>query len=104
MDPKAHGWFDVEDHPVAAAARHERLAAARAGFDMGVAFNELNRVFALGFKPLPWGDNGYVPATMQLAGGPPPTVDYFDSTNLRCSAICRPSLSDMGAMLKVARK
>jgi hypothetical protein len=47
IDPKADGWFDVEDHPVVAAARRERLAAARAGCDM--LFNELNRVFALGF-------------------------------------------------------
>jgi hypothetical protein len=24
IDPKADGWFDVEDHPVVAAARRER--------------------------------------------------------------------------------
>jgi hypothetical protein len=50
-----------------AAVRRERLAAARAGFDMRVPFNELNRVFALGFKPLPWEDKGYVSTTMQGA-------------------------------------
>src|SRR6267142_719294 len=54
IDPTADGWFDVEDHPVVAAARRERLAAARTGFDMGVPFNELNRVFDLGFKPFSW--------------------------------------------------
>jgi HK97 family phage portal protein len=70
VDPEADGWFDVEDHPVLAAARRERLAAARAGFDMGVPFNELNRSFDLGFQPLPWGDQGYVPTTMQPAGQP----------------------------------
>jgi hypothetical protein len=43
------------------------LAAARAGFDMGVPFNELNRVLDLGFKPLPWGDKGFIPTTMQPA-------------------------------------
>ena len=43
--------------------------AARAGFDMGVPFNELNRAFDLGFKPLPWGDRGYVPGAMQPADG-----------------------------------
>jgi hypothetical protein len=69
IDPKAHGWFDTEDHPVLAASRRERLAAARAGFDMGVPFNELNRAFGLGFKPLPWGDKGYVPSTLQPAEG-----------------------------------
>jgi hypothetical protein len=68
IDPAADGWFDTEDHPVLAAARRDRLAAARAGFDMGVPFNELNRAFALGFKPLPWGDRGYVPSTMVEAG------------------------------------
>jgi HK97 family phage portal protein len=68
IDPKADGWFDTEDHPVLAAARRDRLAAARAGFDMGVPFNELNRAFALGFKPLPWGNQGYVPSTVQPAG------------------------------------
>lgn len=68
IDPTAEGWFDTEDHPVLAEARRSRLAAARAGFDMGVPFNELNRAFDLGFKPLPWGDQGYVPSTMQQAG------------------------------------
>ena len=69
IDPMADGWFDTEDHPVLAAARRERLAAARAGFDMGVPFNELNRAFDLGFKPLPWGDKGYIPSAMQPADG-----------------------------------
>jgi HK97 family phage portal protein len=69
IDPTADGWFDTEDHPVLAAARRERLASARAGFEMGVPFNELNRAFDLGFKPLPWGDRGYVPSAMQPADG-----------------------------------
>jgi HK97 family phage portal protein len=75
IDPAAHGWFDTEDHPVLAASRRERLAAARAGFDMGVPFNELNRAFDLGFKPLPWGDQGYVPTAMQPAGGGSPKAE-----------------------------
>jgi len=70
IDPKADGWFDTEDHPVLAAARRDRLAAARTGFDMGIPFNELNRAFELGFKPLPWGDLGYVPSAMVGAGVP----------------------------------
>lgn len=65
IDPSSRGWFDVEDHPVLAENRRSRLAAARSGFDMGIPFNELNRAFALGFKPLPWGDTGYVPSSMQ---------------------------------------
>ena len=62
IDPTACGWFDVEDHPVLAQARRNRLAAAKAGFDMGVPFNQLNRAFDLGFEPLPWGDTGYLPS------------------------------------------
>ena len=46
-------------------ARRNRLAAAKTGFDMGIPFNELNRVLDLGFKPLPWGDTGYLPAKYQ---------------------------------------
>jgi hypothetical protein len=78
IDPAADGWFDTEDHPVLAAARRDRLAAARAGFDMGIPFNELNRAFALGFKPLVWGDQGFIPSAMQPAvgaGAPKPQAD-----------------------------
>ncbi len=46
-------------------ARRARLAAARAGFDMGIPFNDLNRAFDLGFRPLPWGEQGYIPSAMQ---------------------------------------
>jgi phage portal protein BeeE len=69
IDPAADGWFDVEDHPVLTEARRARLAAARAGFEMGIPFNDLNRAFDLGFEPLPWGEQGYVPSTMQAVGG-----------------------------------
>jgi HK97 family phage portal protein len=68
IDPKVEGWFDVEDHPVLTQARRARLAAARAGFDMGIPFNDLNRAFDLGFRPFPWGDQGFVPTTMQVVG------------------------------------
>ena len=61
IDPEADGWFDVEDHPVLTQARRARLAAARAGFDMGIPFNDLNRAFDLGFRPLPWGEQGLHP-------------------------------------------
>lgn len=60
LDPRAAGWFDLDSLPILQEARRTRLAAARAGFEMGVPFNELNRVFDLGFKPLPWGNTGYV--------------------------------------------
>jgi phage portal protein BeeE len=65
IDPRASGWFDIESLPLMQKVRRERLAAARAGFEMGVPFNELNRVLDLGFKPLPWGDRGYLPSSNQ---------------------------------------
>jgi HK97 family phage portal protein len=75
IDPRATGWFDLESLPILQEARRNRLAAAKTGFEMGVPFNELNRVLDLGFKPLPWGDAGYLAATLRPAhssdGGSP---------------------------------
>ncbi len=67
IDPRASGWFDLDSLPILQGARRNRLAAARTGFDMGIPFNELNRVLDLGFRPLPWGDQGYLPASVQPA-------------------------------------
>src|SRR5262245_48452697 len=64
IDPSASGWFDLESLPILQEARRHLLAAARSGFDMGVPFNELNRVLDLGCKPLPWGNTGYLPAKL----------------------------------------
>jgi HK97 family phage portal protein len=64
IDPNASGWFDLDSLPILQEARRNRLASARAGFEMGIPFNELNRVLDLGFKPLPWGDRGYIPRSM----------------------------------------
>jgi hypothetical protein len=64
------------------AARRSRLAAAKTGFDMGVPFNELNRVLDLGFKPLPWGDTGYLPAHLAPAGLPDPNPNLDLNPNL----------------------
>lgn len=71
IDPAASGWFDLDSLPILQEARRSRLAAARAGFEMGVPFNELNRVLDLGFKPLPWGDRGYVTSRMKEVGVTP---------------------------------
>jgi HK97 family phage portal protein len=65
IDPKATGWFDLEALPIMQEALRKRLASAKIGFDMGIPFNELNQVFDLGFKPLPWGDTGYLPTKYQ---------------------------------------
>ena len=64
------GWFDIDSLPIMQQARRDRLAAAKTGFDMGVPFNELNRIFDLGFKPLPWGDIGYLPSKYQPLSAP----------------------------------
>jgi len=68
LDPQASGWFDLDSLPILQEARRSRLAAARTGFEMGVPFNDLNRVLDLGFKPLPWGDTGYVASKLQEVG------------------------------------
>ncbi len=62
LDPKAVGWFDLDSLPIMQQARRSRLATAQAGFGMGIPFNELNRILDLGFKPLPWGNDGYIPS------------------------------------------
>src|SRR5881396_1158994 len=49
LDPRAVGWFDLDSLPIMQEARRNRLVTARTGFDMGVHFNELNRVLDLGF-------------------------------------------------------
>jgi HK97 family phage portal protein len=69
LDPNAVGWFDLDSLPIMQQARRNRLMAARTGFEMGIPFNELNRVLDLGFKHLSWGDNGYVAGGMQKVGG-----------------------------------
>jgi HK97 family phage portal protein len=89
IDPEAEGWFDVEDHPVLAEARRSRLAAARAGFDMGIPLNDLNRAFDLGFRPFAWGDQAYVPSTMQPVGdgSPNPSSSAKAATEERKSKV-----------------
>ena len=68
IDPGAVGWFDVDSLPIMQEARRHRLAAAKTGFDMGIPFNELNRVFDLGFKEFPWGNNGYLKSNLTPVG------------------------------------
>jgi phage portal protein BeeE len=66
--PGAVGWFDLDSLPIMQKAQRDRLATARSVFDMGVPFNELNRVLDLGFKKLPWGNRGYVAANLAEVG------------------------------------
>jgi len=68
LDSKAVGWFDLDSLPILQEARRQRLVAARTGFDMGIPFNELNRVLDLGFTALPWGNTGYLSTRFQRLG------------------------------------
>jgi HK97 family phage portal protein len=68
IDPTAIGWFDADSLPIMQEARRSRLASAKTGFDMGIPFNELNRIFDLGFKSLPWGNTGFLPSKLTKAG------------------------------------
>src|SRR5204862_129991 len=68
IDTNAVGWFDIDSLPIMQEARRSRLAAVKTGFDMGIPFNELNRVFDLGFKALPWGNTGYLPSKLNPLG------------------------------------
>jgi HK97 family phage portal protein len=68
IDRQAVGWFDIDSVPLMQEARRTRLASAKTGFGMGIPFNELNRIFDLGFKRLPWGDIGYLPTNLQSIG------------------------------------
>ena len=69
LQPGAVGWFDLDSLPISQQAQRNRLATAKLGFEMGIPFNELNRVMDLGFKRLPWGDTGYLPANLNPCSG-----------------------------------
>jgi len=69
IDRSAVGWFDLESLPIMQAARRERLTAAKTGFEMGIPFNELNRVLDLGFPEMPDGNTGYLASNLHPVGG-----------------------------------
>jgi HK97 family phage portal protein len=73
IDPAATGWFDVDSLPIMQEARRTRLASAKTAFEMGVPFNEVNRVLDLGFKPLPWGDTGFLSSNIAPVNSKPST-------------------------------
>jgi phage portal protein BeeE len=89
--PDLYGWFDIEGLPILQDARRQRLDAAVKAFGMGVPFNELNHVFDLGFKALPWGDKGHLPATLQEAGQLPAAAELAGTAPERGfgEALCR---------------
>src|SRR5205823_14860964 len=81
LDPNTVGWFDTDTIPIMQEARRTRLASAKTGFDMGIPFNELNRVFDLGFKSLPWGDTGYLPTKLREVGRAVPSAPQSSSSS-----------------------
>lgn len=68
LQPGALGWFDLDSLPSMQDAQRQRIDTARSAFEMGIPFNELNRVLDLGFKALPGGDVSYIGAGMRKAG------------------------------------
>ena len=81
LNQSVTGWFDLDSLPIMQQARRTRLQTAKTGFDMGIPFNELNRILDLGFAPIPGGDTGYIKSNLrpltarhsQGEAGPPPT-------------------------------
>src|SRR6266446_5792850 len=65
FDSRFYGWFDIDGLPLMQEARRLRLDAGLKAFGMGVPFNEINSVYDLGFRALPWGDKGYLSAKLQ---------------------------------------
>jgi HK97 family phage portal protein len=63
-----HGWFDIDSLPIMQTARMNRLISAERAFNMGVPFNDINEVFDLGFRPLPWGGRGYINSNLVALG------------------------------------
>jgi HK97 family phage portal protein len=64
IDPSAIGWFDIDSLPIMQDALNAKLQTAKIAFDMGIPINDLNRVLDLGFKPLPWGNQSYLPTNV----------------------------------------
>jgi hypothetical protein len=62
--------------PIMQEARRTRLASAKTAFEMGVPFNEVNRVLDLGFKPLPWGDTGFLSSNITPVTSKPPQPKF----------------------------
>ena len=84
--PDLNCYFDFDQLPVMQSARWQRVATATALFQMSVPFNDLNRVLDLGFPEYDWGDQGYLPFSLQATGKPaapavpPASTDNADTT------------------------
>lgn len=62
------GWFDVDGLPVMQEARRARLDAGVKAFGIGASFNDINRVYDLGFPEYAgWGDRNFLPQALSVA-------------------------------------
>lgn len=66
------GWFDVDSLPVMQEARRTRVDTATKAFAMGVPFNDINKLYQLGFENTPAGDKSYLPFNLTEVGTTPP--------------------------------
>jgi HK97 family phage portal protein len=85
FDPGLLGWFDVNSLPIMQAARRDRVESATKMFAIGASFNDLNRVYDLGFPEYDWGDKSYLPFNIIEAGTSPemPGEDDGESQKAR---------------------
>jgi len=66
------GYFDLDTLPTMQQARRARFDTAVKALSLGIPFNEINTLLDLGLQATPWGNTGYLPATLQPAGSLPP--------------------------------
>jgi len=61
------GWFDTDSIPIMQQARRSRVETALKLLSLGYPANAINKTLDLGLPHLPWGDQGYLPSTLQPA-------------------------------------
>jgi phage portal protein BeeE len=73
--------FDWDEHPVMQAVRSERIEAAAKLFSLGVPLQAANDYLDMGLKPVPGWDQGWLPFSLQPAGGTLPAAPAEAGTN-----------------------
>jgi HK97 family phage portal protein len=62
--PQKVAWFDYKQVPILQDRHLDRAKEGREWIKAGATFNEVNRIFDLGFESHPWGDDYWIPANM----------------------------------------
>lgn len=65
--PNLVGWFDIESLPVMQESRMAKVETATKAFALGAAFNDINRIYDLGFPEYEYGKRNYLPFSLQDA-------------------------------------